>query len=344
MAQELEIIDFRSDTVTRPTAEMRAAMMSAEVGDDVYGEDPSVLALEARGADMFGKEAALFCPSGTMCNQIAIRISTRPQDEVICDSKSHIYLYEGGGIAAQSLASVALVEGNRGRLSARQIEEAIRPDDLHYPRTSLVSLENTSNKGGGSCYELSEIRNIRQVCDRHGLRLHLDGARIFNALVARQENASVHGALFDTLSVCLSKGLGAPVGSLLLGSAADIKFARRVRKMMGGGMRQAGFLAAAGLYALDHHITRLAEDHRRAQTLAAVLKSRSWLSELLPVETNLIVFRPDPAWKSDQQLLAALREQGILASGFGSGYVRIALHLDISEGMMERTCEVLSRL
>jgi threonine aldolase len=262
------MIDFRSDTQTRPSAAMLEAMNQAKVGDDVYGEDPSVNELEARSAEMFGMEAAVFCPSGTMTNQIAIKCHTQPGDEVICDGSSHIYQYEGGGIALNSGASVRLLSGDRGRITATQVAEAINPDDVHKANSSLVSLENTSNRGGGSCYELEEISRIREVCDRHGLILHLDGARLFNALVARNQSPKDYGKLFHTISICLSKSLGCPVGSLLLGSTPVIKKARRFRKVFGGGMRQAGYLAAAGLYALENNIERLEQDHQKARQIA----------------------------------------------------------------------------
>jgi len=250
-------IDFRSDTVTRPTPGMQEAMMKAPVGDDVFGEDPSINTLQEMTADMFGMEAALFCPSGTMTNQIAIKCHTQPGDEVICDESSHIYQYEGGGIALNSGASVKLLYGDRGRINARQVEEAIQPDDVHRAHTRMVSLENTSNRGGGSCYTFSEIQAIQQVCMRHDLAFHLDGARLWNAIVAKKEDPLHYGKVFDSISVCLSKSLGCPVGSLLLGTKDFIKKAKRYRKVFGGGMRQGGFMAAAGIYALEHHIERL---------------------------------------------------------------------------------------
>jgi threonine aldolase len=323
---------------------MREAMMSAVVGDDVYGEDPTVGALQDRVAAMLGFEAGLFCPSGTMCNQIAIRVQTRPQDEVICDHYSHVYLYEGGGIMAQSLASVQLLQGDRGRLQAAQVAAAIRPDDIHYPRTALVVLENTANKGGGSCYQLADIQAIRDVCDQHGIRLHLDGARLFNALLATGQPPAAYGPLFDTVSVCLSKGLGAPVGSVLCGSHDTIRQARRVRKMMGGGMRQAGFLAAAGLYALDHHLDRLTEDHQRARTLGQTLLGLDWVAEVLPVETNIVVFRPDTARVDAATLRARLAAAGVLVSAFGGEYLRMVTHLDIGDIHLDKAVAVLRRV
>ena len=266
-------IDFRSDTVTRPTPAMLNAMMEAPVGDDVFGEDPSVNNLEKRAAEMFGMEAGLFCPSGTMTNQIAIKCHTQPGDEVICDSTAHIYQYEGGGIAFNSGASVKLLSGDRGRISAQQVKEAINPDDVHRAHTSLVCLENTSNRGGGSCYDINNIKEIKKVCTEAGLPLHLDGARLFNAIVAKEENVLDYGRLFNSISICLSKGLGAPVGSVLLGTNTFIKKARRIRKVFGGGMRQAGYIAAAGLYALQNNISRLTNDHAAAKQIADALEN-----------------------------------------------------------------------
>lgn len=328
-------VDFRSDTLTRPTQPMLAAMINAKVGDDVYGEDPTVLELEAYLAEMFGMETGLFCPSGTMCNQIAIRVHTRPQDQVICDQRAHVYLYEGGGIAANSLASVKLLEGDYGRLSAQQIEAAINPDDPHFPRSSLVCLENTMNKGGGACYELSEINAIADLCRKKGLKLHLDGARLFNALVARGDDPKAYGKAFDSISICLSKGLGAPVGSVLLCNHRDHKQAVRVRKMMGGGMRQVGYLAAAGLFAVQQQVDRLQTDHLRAKRLATELEAISWIEQVFPTETNIVVFRPDSSYISSDLLMQKLEKQGIKVSGFGPGYLRLVTHLDLTEDMID---------
>lgn len=338
----MSFIDLRSDTVTRPSPDMQAAMMAAPLGDDVYGEDPSINALEAYSAKLFGKEAALFCPSGTMCNQIAIRISTQPQDEVICEQKAHVYLYEGGGMAYNSMVSVRLLKGNYGRLTASQIEEAVNPEDIHFPRTSLVCLENTSNKGGGSCYELEDIRAIKEVCDRHRLRLHLDGARIFNACIAKGYQPVDIGSQFDTISVCLSKGLGAPVGSVLIGSKRDIHQALRVRKVMGGGMRQAGILAAAGQFAMEHQLDRMQEDHEKAAQLATVIKDLSWVEDLFPVETNIVAFKPDSSALSAKDCLDRLKSANILGSNFGGGYVRFVTHLDVNTRQIEQVGNILS--
>jgi threonine aldolase len=336
------IVDLRSDTVTRPTAGMREAMLQAPVGDDVYGEDPTVNELEAFAARLFGVEAALFCVSGTMSNQIAIRAQTQPNDEVICDRLSHIYLYEGGGLASNSLVSVRLIEGNRGRLTAEQVAANINPDDVHFPVSRLVSLENTVNKAGGVCYDLDEIRRIKEVCLKHGLKLHLDGARLFNAIVAQGSDPQDFGQLFDSLSVCLSKGLGCPVGSLLLGSKELIRKARRIRKVMGGGWRQAGILAAAGLYALQHHIERLQEDHRRAKLLGEVLQAHPDVQEVYPVETNIVIAELRAPLKA-HKWQAALKERGILISTFGERAIRMVTHLDIHDEHISFLSEVLPR-
>ncbi|WBL43518.1 GntG family PLP-dependent aldolase [Algoriphagus halophytocola] len=327
------IIDLRSDTLTRPTPGMKEAMFSASIGDDVFGEDPTVNALEEKAAGLFGKEAALFCPSGTMTNQIAIRLHTRIQTEVICHKNSHVYLYEGGGIMSNSLASVKLLEGDLGKIIADQVQAAINPDDVHAPETTLVSLENTMNKGGGSIYKLEEIKPIRKVCDAHGLKLHLDGARLFNALVETGERPADWGAQFDSISICLSKGLGCPVGSLLLGSKADIKRARKVRKVWGGGMRQAGFLAAAGIYALDHHVDRLKEDHLRARALGEMLSQQNYVSEVYPVATNIVIARLEGMAPEDW--LKELSAKDIKAVKFGSDLVRFVTHLDFGDDQLE---------
>ncbi|RAI84684.1 threonine aldolase family protein [Algoriphagus yeomjeoni] len=327
------IIDLRSDTLTKPTAGMKEAMFTAPVGDDVFGEDPTINALEEKAAKLFGMEAAIYCPSGTMTNQIAIRLHTRIQTEVICHKYSHIYLYEGGGIMANSLASVKLLEGDLGKITADQIKAAINPDDVHAPETTLVSLENTMNKGGGSIYTLDEIKPIRKVCNETGLKLHLDGARLFNALAETRESPADWGAQFDTISICLSKGLGCPVGSLLLGSKADIKRARKVRKSWGGGMRQAGFLAAAGIYALDHHVSRLKEDHARARTLGEMLLKLSFVSEVFPVATNIVIARLERV--TPEEFMKKLSDQQIKSVKFGPDLVRFVTHLDFGDEQLE---------
>lgn len=327
------IIDLRSDTLTRPTKEMREAMFSAQVGDDVFGEDPTVNTLEEKIAKLFGMEAALFCPSGTMTNQIAIRLHTQIQTEVICHKYSHIYLYEGGGIMANSLASVKLLDGDLGKITAAQIAGAINPDDIHAPETTMVSLENTMNKGGGSIYTLDEIRPIRTLCQKKGLKLHLDGARLFNALVETGESPADWGAHFDTISICLSKGLGCPVGSVLLGSKANIKRARKVRKSFGGGMRQAGFLAAAGIYALDHQVDRLKEDHARARKLGEMLLDLPIVSEVLPVATNIVIARLEGT--SPEEFMSKLAQKYIKSVKFGPDLVRFVTHHDFGDEQME---------
>jgi threonine aldolase len=327
------VIDLRSDTVTRPTAGMKEAMFAAPVGDDVFGEDPTVNALEEKLAGLFGMEAGLFCPSGTMTNQIAIRLHTKIQTEVICHQYSHIYLYEGGGIMANSLASVKLLPGDLGKITAAQIAESINPDDVHAPETTLVSLENTMNKGGGSIYTLDEIKPIQALCTEKGLKLHLDGARLFNALVETGESPADWGAHFDTISICLSKGLGCPIGSVLLGTKADIKRARKVRKVFGGGMRQAGILAAAGIYALDHQIDRLKEDHARARALGEILRKQTFVSETLPVSTNIVIARLEGI--TPEELLKKLAEKNIKAVKFGKDLVRFVTHHDFGDAELE---------
>jgi threonine aldolase len=327
-------IDLRSDTITKPTPGMLEAMMSATVGDDVFGEDPTVSALEQKGAKMLGMEAGLFCPSGTMTNQIAIRTLTQPQDEVICDKRSHIYLYEAGGIASNSMVSVALVDGDRGRITPEQVEMNVRPDDIHYPRTALVALENTVNKGGGCYYTMKQMASISHTARKYGLHMHLDGARLFNAMVETNENPEEIGKYFDTVSICLSKGLGAPVGSLLLSNRENIRKAKRIRKVFGGAMRQSGYLAAAGIYALDYHIERLREDHQKARLIADMLSKKSFISAIEPVDTNIIIFSVSEDI-SAQHILKTLKTNGICALGFGGNSIRMVTHLDITDNMME---------
>ncbi|QRR03541.1 threonine aldolase family protein [Dyadobacter sandarakinus] len=328
-------IDLRSDTITRPTREMQEAMWAAEVGDDVLGDDPTVNALQEKAARLFGMEDALFCPSGTMTNQLAIRIHTLPGSDVICDKSSHIYLYEGGGIMLNAFSSVKLLDGNRGRISAGQVAAAISPqNDVHSTVTRLVSLENTMNKGGGCYYDFEEIRQIRQVCADSGIPLHLDGARLFNALVETGETTMQYGQVFDTISICLSKGLGCPVGSLLVGSAESIRHARRFRKVMGGGWRQAGFLAAAGIYALDYHVNRLKEDHSRARAIGLLMEKSPEVEEVFPVDTNIVIARLAEGI-SEVAYVRSLAEKDILAIGFGKGLVRFVTHLDFTDDHLE---------
>lgn len=338
------MIDLRSDTVTQPTQSMREAMMQAKVGDDVFGEDPSINQLEKYVAELFGKEVAMFCASGTQTNQIAIKVHTQPGAEVICHRESHIYKYEGGGIAVNSGASVRLLTGNRGRISHADIQENVNnPEDIHLPLTQLVSIEDTANRGGGAVYEYSEILAIRSVCNKLGIPLHLDGARVFNALRVNQISCHEYGQNFDSISICLSKGLGAPVGSVLIGSESFIHKARRVRKVLGGGMRQAGMLAAAGLFALENHVERLSIDHDHAKMIEAVLQDLSWVDSVLPVETNIVVAMLNKESERDE-ILATLKQNGILAIAFGPGMIRFVTHLDVHTADIERCCEILKSL
>ena len=325
------MIDLRSDTVTQPSEQMRHAMANAAVGDDVFKEDPTVLALEAYGAQLFGKEAALFCSSGTQTNQIAINVHVQPGGEVICHEESHIYKYEGGGIAKNSGASVRLLPGDRGRLTADDIAKWINPaHDVHFPLTQLVSLEDTANRGGGAVYDTAELAKISALCKELNLPLHLDGARVFNALAINRMEAAAYGAFYDSISVCLSKGLGAPVGSLLLGSAAFIEKARRVRKVFGGGMRQAGIIAAGGLYALKNNVERLKEDHMHAFLLGEALQNCTLIESVLPVQTNIVVATlKDPAQRDP--MIETLKNKGILCMAFGPGMIRMVTHLNFSE-------------
>lgn len=332
------MIDLRSDTVTRPVKGMLDAMFAAPVGDDVFGEDPTVNLFQEKVAAHLGHEAGLFCPSGTMANQIAIRVHCRPGDEVICSDMSHIYLYEGGGVARNAGASVKFVSTDFGRLSAKSVESGINPDDAHFPVTRLVSLEDTMNKGGGCTYDLNEIVAIRALCDEKKLGLHLDGARVMNALVATGNDPVNYGKNFDSISICFSKGLGCPVGSVLVGSRDFIQQAHRVRKSFGGGMRQAGILAAAGLYALEHHVGRLAEDHGRAAAIAEALSDSTLASEVLPVSTNIVVIKTN---ESPAEVLRTLEEKHIRAVPFGSEYIRMVTHHDFSDADLQQVCDVL---
>lgn len=334
------MINLISDTVTKPSQAMLATMLAAEVGDDVFGQDPTINKLESYAAALFGKEKALFCPSGTMTNQIAIKVHTQPLDEVICDYTSHVYQYETAGYAFHSGVSMNLLQGTNGKITAAQIDAAIKLDYDWLPVSRLVVIENTCNKGGGSIYRLSEIAPIRALCTAKGLALHLDGARLFNALVETGESTKDWGAAFDSVSICLSKGLGAPVGSLLLGEASFIKQARRLRKVMGGGMRQSGYLAAAGLYALKNNVERLAIDNERARKVGAILATKSYVAEVRPVQSNIVIF--DLAGDTTAaDFLKQLEAKGILATAFGPQTIRLTFHLDVSEEMMGRVAEVL---
>ncbi len=336
-----QMIDVRSDTVTKPTEAMLESMLQAKVGDDVFGEDETVNEPQRRAADLFGQEAALFCPTGTMSNQIGIKVHTLSGDEVICDELAHIYLYEGGGIAANSGASVRLLKGHNGRFTAEQVRENInRREDSHLPWTRVVAIENTVNKGGGCCWELREIERIRAVCQEHDIAMHLDGARLFNALVARDESPRDYGYLFDTISICLSKGLGAPAGSLLMGSRELIAKAHRHRKLLGGGMRQAGYLAAAGLFALEHNVKRLQEDHARARVLETELHSLAYVSTVLPVETNIVIFTLHEHL-STEVFLQRLLQQQVRALSIGRQTIRFVFHLNVSDAQLDALLEAL---
>ncbi len=337
------VVDYRSDTVTKPGAEMLQAMYNAPLGDDVFGEDATVNELEATMAELFGMQAAVFCPSGTMTNQMAIKCHTQPGDEVICDVNSHIYQYEGGGIAFNSGASVKLIEGDFGRITAQQVTNALQPDDVHRANSSLVSLENTSNRGGGSCYNWSDILAIREVCTENGLAFHLDGARLFNALVATGQTTVQYGKVFDSISVCLSKSLGCPVGSILLGNKTFIKKARRIRKVFGGGMRQAGIIAAAGIYALKNNVNRLQVDHEHARLLENCLQQQPYVKMVLPVATNIVIFELNDSTPAPE-IVAALQPKGILAYAIAPNRVRLVTHLDITPEMVTYTINVLHSL
>lgn len=336
-------VNLISDTVTKPTPDMLKAMFEAEVGDDVFGQDPSVGALEMKAATLFQKEAALFCPSGTMTNQIAVKVHTQPLDEIILEESSHVYQYEVGGYAFHSGVAVNLLHGVNGKITAEQVAAAIKPLYDWLPRSRLVVLENTCNKGGGSYYTFDEMQPIQALCREKGLKLHLDGARIFNALVETGETPAQIGSLFDSISVCLSKGLGAPVGSLLIGDHDFIAQARRVRKVMGGGMRQAGYLAAAGIYALDHHVVRLREDNDHARALGAVLQQCNYAGNIRPIQTNIVIFDVNPPFTA-ASFLEKLAARQINATAFGPQTIRFVTHLDFTTEMLEYTCEVLRQI
>lgn len=322
---------------------MLEAMMKAPVGDDVFGEDPSVNKLEAMTAEMFGMEAALYCPTGTMSNQVAIKAHTQPGDEVICDKNAHVYYYEGGGIAFNAGCSMKLLDGVQGKVTAEQVLAGINPDDIHRPVSSLVCLENTTNRGGGACYDIEEIRRIRTVCDDHGLKLHLDGARLFNALVKTGATPKQYGEVFHSISVCLNKGLGCPMGSMLIGTKAFIKKARRIRKVFGGGMRQAGYMAASGIFALKNHIERLKQDHDHAQIVAKALEGKSYVQKINPVETNILIF--DVATHTTaKELVTKFAEKGVKVMDISPMQIRMVFHLDVDGEMVENVKSVIEEL
>ena len=338
------IINLLSDTVTKPTKGMLDAMFQAEVGDDVFGADPTVNALQEKSAKLFGKEAALFFPSGTQANQVAIKVHTQPGEQLICDKWAHVYNYEGGGASFNSGVSCRLIDGDKGMFTAQQVIDNIsNKEDIHQAITSLVTVENSTNKGGGACWDIDELSKIKEVCDTHNLAFHLDGARLFNALVATSQTPKQYGELFDTISICLSKGLGCPIGSLLIGSSKHIKRALRIRKLLGGGMRQVGYLAAAGIYALDHHVERLDEDHHRAKQIATVLETSSFIKKVEPVVTNIIIFYVADHI-NENEFVKKLAERDILIVGMGQGKLRIVTHLDFTDAMLVKLLEELRNL
>ncbi|MCW8982305.1 GntG family PLP-dependent aldolase [Altibacter sp.] len=336
------LIDLRSDTVTKPTKGMMEAILNAETGDDVYKEDPTVNELEARLAALFKMDAGLFFPTGSMANQAAIKMHTLPGEQLICDKWAHVYNYEGGGVSFNSGVSCKLVDGDRGMITAHQVKEAINPPDFyHSPLTSLVCLENTTNKGGGACYDFEEMLRIHQVAKEHGLGLHLDGARLMNAIVAKKEAPEQYGKIFDTISICLSKGLGTPLGTVLIGNKEIMQKAMRVRKVLGGGMRQIGYMAAAGLYALDHHVERLAEDHKKAGEIARALETQNYVRKVEPTETNIVIFYLSEGM-SEIKFMEDLSQLQIRISNMGQGKLRVVTHLDYNDAMHDRFLNVLS--
>jgi len=337
-------INLISDTITRPTPAMLQAMMTAKVGDDVFGADPTVIELQDKMSSLFGKEAALYFPSGTMANQTAIKIHTQPAEQMICDKWAHVFNFEAGGAAFNSGISCSLLDGDRGMFSADQVRSAINdPENYHIPITSLVAVENTTNKGGGACWDFEELQNIRKVCDQHKLGYHLDGARLFNALVAKNETPEQYGKLFDTISICLSKGLGAPIGSVLLGSKEQIKRAVRIRKLYGGAMRQVGYLAAAGIYALDYHVDRLVDDHDRAKKIGEVLNNSKLIKKVEPIETNIIIFYVNDN-VDEMKFVQALKAKNILIISMGQGKLRMVTHLDFTNKMLDLVINELNNL
>ena len=334
------MIDLRSDTITRPTEGMLNAMMNARVGDDIFDDDPTVNKLQEKAAEMFEVEAALFCASGTMTNQIAINVHTRPGDEIICHKHAHIYNYEGGGVMFNSSCSVKMTGNESGLLTLEEVKPLLNPDDIHFPRTRMLEIENTSNKGGGTCYDFSELVAMGEWARENGLAYHLDGARLFNAMKARKESPEQYGVLFDSISICLSKGLGCPVGSLLLGNSDFIKQAKRVRKKFGGGWRQAGFLAAAGIYALDHHVHRLEEDHDKAKTLAEALKGAGFVKEVVDPETNIVIFHVE----NGPEIIEKLNERGVAIAAMAPNMLRMVTHLDFSYSQLEETVQIIKSI
>ncbi|WP_298496419.1 GntG family PLP-dependent aldolase [uncultured Algibacter sp.] len=337
------IIDLRSDTVTKPSKTMLEAMMQANVGDDVFREDETVNELERKVANMFGKEQALFFPSGTMANQTALKLHTNPGDQVICDKYAHIYNYESGGASFNSGVSCKLIDGSRGMFDAKQVEDAINPDAYYYSKTSLVEIENTTNKGGGACWNFDELLKIKKICDINKLGFHLDGARLWNALVVKNENTKQYGKIFDTISVCLSKGLGCPVGSVLVGDSEIMSEALRIRKIFGGNMRQAGYLAAAGLYALENNIDRLNEDHIKAQEIGEELSNLKFVRKVEPIETNIVIFELNDG-VDENAFVKLLSDKNIYIISMGSHKLRMVTHLDYTDVMHEKLMDTIKHL
>ncbi len=338
------IIDLRSDTVTKPTPGMKEAMFAAEVGDDVFGEDPTVKKLETKCAALLGMEAAVFCPSGTMTNQIGIKILTQPYEEVICYKGSHIYKYEGGALAGNSNIGSKLLNGDRGRISVKEIEPVIgNKNDVHSAITSVVALENTVVREAGSFYTFDQIKTISEFSRSKGMAMHLDGARLFNALTETKENPTEVGKYFDTVSICLSKGLGAPVGSVLVCKKELELKARRIRKVFGGGMRQAGYLAAAGIYALNNNIARLKEDHARAKELGKTLQQLSWVKSVMPVDTNIVIFEVVDGL-TPEKCLVKFSEHNIKALAFSPTEIRLVTHLDFDDSMLDKTVSTFKKI
>lgn len=338
-------INLISDTVTKPTKGMLEAMMTAEVGDDVFKGDPTVIALQEKAAALFGMEDALFFPSGTMANQTAIKIHTQPGDKMFCDKWAHVYNFEGGGAAFNAGVTSHLIDGDRGMFTASQLNEAVSSgrSDIHVPYSRLVAVENTTNKGGGACWSFEELIKIKKICSKNELAFHLDGARLFNALVAKGESPKQYGEVFDTISICLSKGLGAPIGSILLGTKKHIAKALRVRKLFGGAMRQVGYLAAAGIYALDHHVERLEIDHNRAKILGRTLQNCEFVKNVEPIETNIVIFNLIDTI-SDEAFISRLNDAGIGLISMGQGKLRMVTHLDFTEEMLESVVHTLQHI
>ncbi|WP_396194207.1 threonine aldolase family protein [Flavobacterium sp.] len=337
-------INLISDTVTKPSPEMLQAMFNAKVGDDVFKQDPTVNAFEKMVADLFGMEAALFFPSGTMANQTAIKLNTNPGDQIICDKWSHIHLYEAGGASFNSGVNFNLLDGHRGMITAEQVASGINdPEFYHAPLSKMVGIENTTNKGGGACYDITELHKIKQVCVDNNLKYHLDGARLWNALVAKKQHPKQYGELFDTISVCFSKGLGAPIGSVLVSDAETMHKALRIRKIFGGNLRQSGYLAAAGIYALQNNLNRLEDDHRRAKELGQILKQLDWVESVSPTETNIVIFEVRKPL-TEKQVIETLKSKGILISSMGQGKLRMVTHLDYKQVLHEYVLELLTKI